>query len=417
LTNAVGLSTVEARVQACRDLQPPGSSKQTRHLEVSLPPGVAYQVGDHLGFCPMNDRDQVERLADRLGVALDGLFTVPKTMNVRAVPKGVVLQVRNVLTSMVDITGRPTTAIIDLLLDRVTDQAEWSKLMQIKDVVQAPDGPAAPLRPAIDAGGYDMLSLLDEFTSCRLNIYDFLQVAQPLKPRYYSTSSSPRVHGNGVAHRQSRSKPRLFQAWLVASSGGMSSRYVMAFGEATGSMSSTTADGFHAGRRDEADDLRLRRNWLRAYAAFLWDRLAMRRAGVAMAEAALFNGIRSANQDFIYKDEVEQFTAEGVLDHVHIAASRERPGHRDYVQDRLREHGALLWRLLSAGGYVYVCGSQPMREAVRTAVADVVATMDHAPGARPLATWRRLYGTAQTSIDVDRGPSGPDLETAWTFWP
>ena len=53
---------------------------------------------------------------------------------------------------------------------------------------------------AIDAGGYDVLRLLDEFPSCSLNVFEFLQVAQPLRPRYYSTSSSPRIHGDGVAH-------------------------------------------------------------------------------------------------------------------------------------------------------------------------------------------------------------------------
>ena len=62
-----------------------------------------------------------------------------------------------------------------------------------------------------------------------------------------------------------------------------------------------------------------------------------------------------------------------MLDHVHIATSREQPGRRDYVQDRIREQGALVWRLLALGGYVYVCGSQPMRDAVRRAFVDVVA--------------------------------------------
>jgi sulfite reductase alpha subunit-like flavoprotein len=58
---------------------------------------------------------------------------------------------------------------------------------------------------------------------------------------------------------------------------------------------------------------------------------------------------------------------------VHLATSREQSGHRDYVQDRLREQSALVWRLLYAGGYVYVCGSQPMREGVRDAFVDIVA--------------------------------------------
>ena len=121
-------------------------------------------------------------------------------MNVRAVPKGVVLQVRNVLTNLVDITGRPTVPLLDLLLEKVADPAEWARLTEIRDVLQTPDGPASPLRAAIDAGGYDVLRLLDEFPSCSLNIFEFLRVAQPLRPRYYSTSSSPRIHGDGVAH-------------------------------------------------------------------------------------------------------------------------------------------------------------------------------------------------------------------------
>src|SRR5262249_45006039 len=151
LSNAVGMDTVEARVLVCRELLPADSPKRTRHLEVSLPPGVAYRVGDHLGVCPKNEEERVERLARHLGAALDGLFTVPKTMSARAAPKGVVPQIRNVLTNLVDITGRPTVPLLDLLLEKVTDPAERSKLTEIRDVLAAPDGPGGPLRAAIDA--------------------------------------------------------------------------------------------------------------------------------------------------------------------------------------------------------------------------------------------------------------------------
>jgi sulfite reductase alpha subunit-like flavoprotein len=57
---------------------------------------------------------------------------------------------------------------------------------------------------------------------------------------------------------------------------------------------------------------------------------------------------------------------------MHVATSREQPGRRDYVQDRIREQGALVWRLL-AEGYVYVCGAQQMPEAVHAAFVDVIA--------------------------------------------
>jgi sulfite reductase (NADPH) flavoprotein alpha-component len=106
--------------------------------------------------------------------------------------------------------------------------------------------------------------------------------------------------------------------------------------------------------------------------AFLWERLALKREGATLAEAALFNGIRSRDLDFIYRDEIEMFLAEGVLDHVQVVTSRDQPGRREYVQDRLREHGALVWRLLAAGGYVYVCGSQAMRDGVRDAFLEIV---------------------------------------------
>ena len=71
------------------------------------------------------------------------------------------------------------------------------------------------------------------------------------------------------------------------------------------------------------------------------------------------------------------FRSEGVLNHIHIAESRAQPGQ--YVQDRIREQGALVWRLLAAGGYVYVCGSQPMREGVRGAFVDIVSEHGQMP--------------------------------------
>ena len=49
------------------------------------------------------------------------------------------------------------------------------------------------------------------------------------------------------------------------------------------------------------------------------------------------------------------------------------------MQDRLRAETALVWRLLSAGGYVYVCGSHAMREGVREAVVDIVAEQARMP--------------------------------------
>jgi cytochrome P450/NADPH-cytochrome P450 reductase len=402
LTNAVGKHTAEARVLACRELQAADSPKRTRQLDISLPPGVTYRAGDHLGVCPKNDQERVERLARHLGATLDGLFMAPKTMTIRAVPKGVVLQVRNVLTCLVDIGGRPGVPLLDLLIDKAADSGERSRLAEIRDVLATPDGPDSPLRTAIDAGGYDVLGLLEEFSSCLLNIFEFLRVAQPLRPRYYSVSSSPRVHGDGIAHLTVS-----LAATPVPGRPGQEFR-------GTGSQ---YLQGLHQGDRlnvfaDSADGFRLQRDvtkpmifvsvgtGLAPMLAFLWERLAMKRAGVSLAEAALFNGIRSSRLDYIYRDEIGRFAAEGVLNHVHVATSRERPDARDYVQDRIRAQGALVWRLLAAGGYVYVCGSQPMRDAVRDAFADVASDHGALPRERAAAYLDQLETTARYRPDL-----------------
>ena len=385
LTNAVGTDTVEARVRVCRELQAAESPKRTRHLEISLPPGVTYTAGDHLGVCPKNDAERVERLARHLGAALDGLFMVPKTMTVSAVPKDVVHQVRNVLTNLIDITSRPTLPLLDLLLEKVTNPAERSRLVEIRHVLQTPDGPDSPLRATIDAGGYDVLRLLDEFPSCSPNIFEFLQVAHPLRPRYYSTSSSPRIHGDGVAHVTVALETTSVQGMPDRSFCAITSHYLHALREGDRlNVFLESTDGFHL--QEDVTKPMIFVSVGTGFApmrAFLWERLAMKRAGVSLAEAALFNGIRSSNLDYIYRDEIERFADEGVLNHVYLATSRERPGRRDYVQDRIRERGALVWRLLAADGYVYVCGSQPMRDAVRAAFVDVFAkhaslSADHA---------------------------------------
>src|SRR5262249_39258796 len=102
------------------------------------------------------------------------------------------------LTNLVDISGKPTVWLVALLLQKVTDPNERSRLEQIMKVLETPDGPASALRTAVEAGGYDVLQPLHQVPACTLNIFEFLQVAQPLRPRYYSTSSSPRVHGDRI---------------------------------------------------------------------------------------------------------------------------------------------------------------------------------------------------------------------------
>lgn len=392
LTNAVGIATTSVRTLVCRELQAPESPTRTRHVEVSLPEGFRYTAGDHLGVCPQNDEEAVDWLADRLHAALDGVFMVPKSMPVRAVPKGVPLQVRNVLGCLVDITSLPTLPMVDLLLAKVIEPEERRRLDEIRAVLVDPDAQDSPLRAAIRAGGYDICQLLREFRSCAVNIFEFLQVAQPLRPRYYSTSSSPRIHGTGSAHIAVGSHSVPVPGMPGRTFRGMSSHYVHT--RRVGDRMNVfldRAEGFHL-----QEDVTKPMVFVSAgtgYApmrAFLWERLAMKRDGVRLAPAALFNGIKSSRLDYIYRDEIEMFHAEGVLDHVHVAMSREVPGEREYVQHRILAQGALVWELVQAGGHVYVCGSQAMRDDVRTAFRTTIVRFGGLPEVEAEAYLERM---------------------------
>jgi cytochrome P450/NADPH-cytochrome P450 reductase len=241
-----------------------------------------------------------------------------------------------------------------------------------------------------------VLRLLEEFGSCSLNIFEFLRVAPPLRPRYYSASSSPRVHGDGIVQLTVGLSLEPDQNFR-----GTGSRYLHALrpGDRL-NVFLDSADGF----RLQSDMTRpmifiSAGTGLAPMRAFLWERLAMRRAGAPLAEAALFNGVRSRH-DYLYRDEIGQFAAEGVLNHVHVAMSREQPDHREHVQDLIRAQGALVWRLLEAGGYVYVCGSAAVRAEVRAALADVIASHGALPPERAAAYLDDLETTARYRPDL-----------------
>ena len=134
--------------------------------------------------------------------------------------------------------------------------------------------------------GYDVLRLLEEFPSCSLNIFEFLRVAQPLRPRYYSASSSPRVHGEGVVQVTAGLEPTPVPGGHPFR--GLGSHYLHAL---------RPGDRLNV-FLDSADGFRLQQDVTRPMIfvsagtglapmrGFCWERLAMQRSGVTLAEAA-----------------------------------------------------------------------------------------------------------------------------------
>ncbi len=398
--------------------RPPQSPKRTRQLEISLPPGVTYRAGNHIGVCPKNDEERVERLARHLGVALDGLFMAPKTHERPRRAQGR----RAPGPKRPDRPGRhhrpPTVPLLDLLMAKAADPAERSEAGRDQG---RPGGyrmaPRSALREAVDAGGYDVLRLLAEFPSCSLNIFEFLRVAQPLRPRYYSTSSSPRIHGEAVAHLTVGLQATRCPGLPDRDFRGMSSHYLHTLRE--GDRLNVFLDG-NGGfdlqeDRGQADDLRLGRHRLRADAGFpvgAAGDAAGRASGWARRRCSTASG--RAQLDFIYRDEIEEFAAAGVLDHVHIvdvtrASRTTATTSRTASGSRARWSGAC-----SPRAATFTCAARSRcATAVHDAFVDVAADHGPLPREHAEAYLAELETTARYRPDL-----WTDLrEPAWTYWP
>ena len=83
--------------------------------------------------------------------------------------------------------------------------------------------------------------------------------------------------------------------------------------------------------------------------------LQERRTVGARGRNWLFFGAQRASCDYYYGEEFEELKRQGILTHIHCAFSRDQE-HKIYVQNRMQENAAELWRWLDAGAYFYVCG-------------------------------------------------------------
>ncbi len=71
--------------------------------------------------------------------------------------------------------------------------------------------------------------------------------------------------------------------------------------------------------------------------------------------------------------EWQRYVKDGVLTRIDLARSRDQK-EKVYVQDKLREQGAELWRWINDGAHIYVCGdANRMAKDVEQALLEVIA--------------------------------------------
>jgi len=159
----------------------------------------------------------------------------------------------------------------------------------------------------------------------------------PIRPRYYSISSSPLQEPGrcsitvGVVEAPAKSGPGEFE--------GLCSTYLA---------HQKVGDVVYGFVRDTKSTFRLPENQatplimvgpgtgVAPYRGFLQERADQKAQGMQVGETLLFFGCRHPQQDFLYQQELTLFVEQGITD-LAVAFSREDSQHKVYVQDKIRE--------------------------------------------------------------------------------
>ncbi|MGV0814678.1 bifunctional nitrate reductase/sulfite reductase flavoprotein subunit alpha [Mycolicibacterium boenickei] len=106
------------------------------------------------------------------------------------------------------------------------------------------------------------------------------------------------------------------------------------------------------------------------FRGFLQERRALGHGG----RNWLFFGDQHRTENFYYRDELEEMAADGFLNRLDLAFSRDQ-ADRVYVQHKMLDHGADVWRWLDDGAHFYVCGDATrMAKDVDTVLTTILRT-------------------------------------------
>ncbi len=163
-----------ATVLSCRRLNKPGSQKETWHVELNVATrGLDYAVGDSFGLFPTNDPALVDAVIKALGAPAD--FPIGGRTLRECLLDGVSLS--------------PAPDMLFQLFSYITGGERRQKARALA-TGDDPDG---------DAESLDVLAAIEKFPGVRPDPEAFIEALDPLQPRLYSISSSPKLDPRRVA--------------------------------------------------------------------------------------------------------------------------------------------------------------------------------------------------------------------------
>jgi sulfite reductase (NADPH) flavoprotein alpha-component len=321
-----------ARLHVNRKLTSEDSQKETRHFELDLEgSGLIYECGDSIGVFPKNDPALVEDILHALHATGDEM--VPGN-------DGVPKPLRAALTGDYQIT-QPSKQFVQTIAERGGEAA--ALLRELHDPLRKND-----LESYL--WGMEHIDFLAGHQSIQFTPEEFVKLLRKLQPRLYSIASSQKAFPTAVhltiavvkydSHgRQRKGVASTFLAERC------SAEPVPVFVH--------TAKGFRLPEDGNTPIIMVGPGTgVAPFRAYLQDR----KATGAKGKNWLFFGEQRCKCDFLYEHEFKALQAEGILTKFDVAFSRDQ-AHKVYVQDRMRENAAEIWKWIDQeGAHFFVCG-------------------------------------------------------------
>ncbi|EFJ37583.1 hypothetical protein SELMODRAFT_401997 [Selaginella moellendorffii] len=298
-----------AIVAVQRELHTPLSDRSCTHLEFDVAgTGLSYETGDHVGVYAENCHDVVEEAAQLLGHSLDTVFSLHIESEDGSSLAGNLLPpfptpctLRTALARYADLQTPPRKAVLGVLAAYASDPAQAERLKHLA----SPQG-----------------KVFSHTNSCNLLFGLWPESDRPHFQRSLFDMDEAEEAGDECSWapifvRQSNFK-------LPANS----TTPIVMIGPGTG---------------------------LAPFRGFLQERAALQASGETLGPAVLFFGCRNRKQDFIYEEELKEYVKKETLSSLYVAFSREG-STKEYVQNKMMEKAVDMWKLISDGAYLYVCG-------------------------------------------------------------